>query len=109
MHLEFVINYIKGLTIITIGIIINETKEAEVNLKTELVRLASWIDDQYKSYPSIPPRQQKEEVAHELECGVATLYRWLKEDSTYIEQVGPSICGDDGGIIVWQVKRSLFE
>lgn len=78
-------------------------------MKPHLVTLKSWIEDQYKSYPSIPPKQQKEETAHELKCGVATLYRWLKEGNVYIEYIGPSICGDDSGLVVWKMQKSIFE
>lgn len=78
-------------------------------MKPDLVTLKSWIETQYRSYPSIPPRQQKEETAHELGCGVATLYRWLKAGNVYIEFVGASIAGDDSGIVVWKIEKSIFE
>ena len=78
-------------------------------MKPNLVTLKQWIDTQYKSYPHTPPKQRKEEVAHDLGCGVATIYRWLKQGNVYIEYVGASICGDDSGVIVWKMEKSIFE
>ena len=78
-------------------------------MKPDLVTLKSWIETQYRSYPSIPPKQQKEETAFELGCGVSTLYRWLKAGNVYIEFVGASIAGDDNGIVVWKIEKSIFE
>lgn len=75
----------------------------------QLVTLKSWIESQYASYPSIPPKQQKEETAHELGCGIATLYRWLKAENVYIEYVGPSICGDDSGLVVWKIEKEIYQ
>lgn len=70
-------------------------------MKINAVKLKDWIDSEFKSY-STPPVQQKEEIAQELGIGVATLYRWLKEDNRHIEAVGS---GDDGYLIVWKMDR----
>ncbi len=77
-------------------------------MKPNLISLKSWIEDQYRGYSSIPPKQQKEETAHELGCGIATLYRWLKSGNVYIEVVEASIAGDDGGVIIWKMEKSIF-
>ena len=71
--------------------------------------LKSWIESNYRNYPSMTELEIKNEVAETLQCGIATLYRWLKEENVYIEDVGASIAGDDGGVIIWKMQKSIFE
>lgn len=74
--------------------------------KIEAVSLKSWIENQYKSYPNISPRQQKEEVAHELKVGVATIYRWLKDGNIYIEDLGSDDTG--GALSIWKMEKTII-
>lgn len=73
----------------------------KITFKPELTSLSKWIECQYKSYPNIPPRQQKEEVALILSVGISTVYRWLRSGNVYIEELGSSESGDDHSIVVW--------
>ncbi|CAL9957171.1 hypothetical protein VPH219E481_0024 [Vibrio phage 219E48-1] len=68
------------------------------------VTLKSWIDQQYKSYDT-PPVQQKEEVAFELNVGVATIYRWLKAGNVYIQELGPDASGENGPVFIWKMEK----
>ena len=70
------------------------------------VTLKSWIESQYKSYPQISEAQRKEETAHELGVGVATIYRWLRDGNVYVELIG-SNSGDDSAINVWKLDRMI--
>jgi hypothetical protein len=85
----------------------NLIKEREMLASTK--PLKSWIEHNYRPYPSMTELEIKNEVAETLQCGIATLYRWLKDGNVYIEDVGASIAGDDGGIIVWKMQKSVFE
>ena len=69
-------------------------------MKAELVSLKSWTDGM-----SGTPKQQKEEAASILEIGVATIYRWIKEGNVFLEESGPSMSGDDGCILIWEMKK----
>ena len=93
------------LTLIANDIIIIESNKGEQEMQT----LSSWIKSEYKAYPSMSPLEIKEDVASTLQCGIATLYRWLKEENVYIECVGASIAGDDNGLIIWKLQKQIFE
>lgn len=77
-------------------------------MRTDLIPLSSWIEQQYKSYPSYSAKERKEETAITLNVGVATIYRWLKAGNVFIEELGPSIAGDDYGVTVWKLEKTLI-
>ena len=68
-------------------------------MKADLVSLKSWVGGMNGQ-----PREQKEEAACILEVGVATIYRWIK---VFLEISGPSISGDDGCILIWEMKKTV--
>jgi len=78
-------------------------------MKPHLVSLRSWIDEQYKSYPSTTPKQQKEETAAEFSVGISTIYRWLKSGNVYIEYQPASMLGDDDSITIWKIEKTICE
>jgi len=51
------------------------------------------------------PKDQKEEAAFILGVGVSTIYRWVKAGNVFIEDAGPSMSGDDGCVIIWEMKK----
>lgn len=69
-----------------------------------MMSLRSWIESQYKSYPQIPEAQRKEETAHELGVGIATIYRWLKAGNVYVQLVGSE---DDAALVIWKEERII--
>lgn len=69
-------------------------------MKADLVSLKSWVDG-----INGKPKEQKEEAACILEIGVATVYRWIKAGNVFLEVSGPSMSGDDGAILIWEIKK----
>ena len=69
-------------------------------MKAELLSLKSWVDG-----INGQPSEQKEEAAAILEVGVATVYRWIKSGNVFLEETGPSMSGDDGCILIWEMKK----
>lgn len=74
-------------------------------MHVNLVSLKQWIECQYKSYPDASGKTQKEEVAHELGVGVATVYRWLKSGNVFIEDCGSDDTG--GALIIWKIESHI--
>lgn len=77
-------------------------------MRPVLLPLSTWIEQQYKSYPSYSPKERKDEAAQTLNVGVATIYRWLKAGNVFIEETGPSMSGDDHGVVVWKMEKELI-
>lgn len=74
----------------------------------QLTPLKQWIDNNYRAYPDVSEHERKAATAEDFECGISTMYRWLKDGNVYVEDVGASIAGDDSGVIIWEMKKSLF-
>lgn len=75
-------------------------------MKPELISLKDWIEGQNRSYDK-PPVQQKEEAAHLLDVGVATIYRWLKAGNVYIEETDADHSGEGGPLFVWKMEKMV--
>lgn len=89
--------------------LLKHQKEIRMQHRIELTPLSDYIKEQFKSYPSISERERKEETAHELGVGIATVYRWLKQGNVFIEIIGPSIAGDDACIQVWKLEKGPIQ
>lgn len=74
----------------------------EDKMKIDSVSLKHWINTRCGNGS---PKDQKEEAAFILGVGVATVYRWLKAGNVYLEDSGPSMSGDDGSILIWEMKK----
>ena len=96
------------MTIIVIDIIFIENQIGGT-MVINAISLSDWLKKEYKDYPSMSPVEQKEEAAETLNIGLATLYRWLKAGSVYIQQVSTTDCGDDSRLVVWKMEKSVFE
>lgn len=69
----------------------------------DLIPLSKWIEQQYKDYPSISPKQQKEEEADNLGVSISTIYNWLRSGDVYIQLLQN---GEDGpSIAIWEMKK----
>lgn len=79
--------------------------EAEVIMKTELISLKSWM--KYNCDQSLSPVKQKEEAAHLLEVGVATIYRWLSSGNVFIEETGVDMNGEGGPVFIWKMEKKV--
>jgi hypothetical protein len=71
-------------------------------MQTKLISLKGWIAYHYGDYES---KLQKDCAAESLCVGISTIYRWLKDDNVFIEEIDESIAGDDSGLRVWNMNK----
>ena len=74
-------------------------------MKPTLIPLKVWMDS---AHPNLSEHDKKLEMAVTFECGISTIYRWIKDGNIYIEDIEASMAGDDAGAIVWEMKKSVF-
>ncbi len=72
-----------------------------------MITLRMYVDSETK-VSGLQAKEVKEEIAEVLQIGISTLYLWLKSGNYYIEELGATIAGDDNGIIVWKMEKTLF-
>ena len=63
--------------------------------------------EQESSKMTASPLEAKKDIAFILEISISTLYLWLKSGNYYIEDLGASIAGDDGALVIWKQEKLL--